>query len=292
MKIAIITFSPSGHSLKAAEIIKKRCQEHSATVKLINLTGQHDLLFEQHRKENLREALGEYDLLFIGGPIYAGHMERNILNAIKNLPKPDATHSNLVVPYATYGGAHSSVALEEMGTRLKKKKYKSILGIKIAAEHTLTATFSKVMNPGKPDKEEEEIIYTAVDRAFSICSKGRKQAVDQSKSFKYTPLKWRMVLKFATQEKIHGKFKQVKINADKCQNCKRCILKCPVNMFYFKDNKVQMAMDNERCILCAECYHVCPFDAIEHSYMDMAKKRLQDGHAPMEACQTAIYPSE
>ena len=146
MKVAIIIFSPSGHTLKAAEIIKKRCEEKNAITKLMNITGKRELLFGNRKKEHLEKQLGEWDLLFIGGPIYAGHMERNVLNTIKVLPKPDDKHSDLAVPFATYGGVHSSIALEEMGRYLKRKNYKSILGIKITAKHTLTTTLSMIIN--------------------------------------------------------------------------------------------------------------------------------------------------
>lgn len=88
MKIVIIVFSPSGHTLKAAEMIKNRCEEKDASVKLVNITGKNELLFDAERETNLKKQLGEYDLLFIGGPVYAGHMERNILNIIQMLPLP------------------------------------------------------------------------------------------------------------------------------------------------------------------------------------------------------------
>lgn len=290
MKVVIIVFSPSGHTLKVAEMIKNQCGKYTSSVRLINITRKREFLFETQKEKNLQKELGEYDLLFIGGPIYAGHMERNVLNTIQMLPNPDEKHANLAVPFASYGGAHSFVALEEMGTLLKKKKYKSLLSIKIVAKHTLTDTLAHVMNPDKPGEKEEALIMKAVGHVFEIIKKGNEYLVDQSKSFKYSSLKHRILFKIFTQEKIHGKYKNVKVDPDKCIMCKKCIHVCPVTMFDFIGGKIVMHPDNNRCILCAECFHNCPVNAIEHPYIEKARIRLQDGKIPMEKELSAIYP--
>jgi len=290
MKVVIIVFSPSGHTLKVAEMIKNQCEKYKSSVKLVNITGKKEFLFDDNRKENLYNELGEYELLFIGGPIYAGHMERNILNAIEAIPNPDKEHVNHAVPFATYGGAHSSIALEEMGDLLKKKYYKSLLGIKIVAKHTLTETFSNIMNPNKPGKEEEEFVNKAVDQVYKIIEKKEQFIIDQSESFRYSPLNERNFFKLNSQEKLHNSYKNVGIIQDSCIKCGKCIHVCPVKMFYISNGKINMHTDNKRCILCAECFHNCPVNAIDYPYIEMVRKHLQDGNKPMEEELSAIYP--
>ncbi len=289
MRVVIIVFSPSGHTLKVAEMIKKQCEKHTSSVRLINITKKNEFLFENKRQENLQKEIGEYDLIFIGGPIYAGHMENHILQTVRMLPNPDKQHANLAIPFASYGGAHSSIALQEMGNLLRKKKYKSLLGLKIAAKHTLTNTFSNVINPDKPGEKEEALIIKAVNRIFKILEQG-SNLVDQSKSFRYSSLKERIILKIFSQEKIHRKYKTVSVNQDKCIKCKKCIKVCPVNIFDYIENKIKMHKNNNRCILCAECFHNCPTNAIKYPYIEKAKIRLQDGNIPMEKELSAIYP--
>jgi ferredoxin/flavodoxin len=291
MNVSIIVFSPSGHTLKAAQMIEKAFKNKNSNVKLVNITGKEEFLYGGQIKESIERELGEYDVLFIGGPLYAGHIEHNVLNTIKALPRPDEKHSNLAVPFVTYGGVHSSVALEEMGRYLKKKRRKSILGIKIAAKHTLTVTYSNVIYADKPGFEEEKIIMEAVDRVISIVREGRKAAVDQSRSFKYAPRKERIMFRIFSQEKFHKNFKNVTVNTEKCTKCKKCISVCPVDMFRYSDGIISMHRDKSNCILCAECFHNCPAGAIEHLYIEMAKRRLKDGFIELEKVQSAIYPA-
>jgi NAD-dependent dihydropyrimidine dehydrogenase PreA subunit len=99
------------------------------------------------------------------------------------------------------------------------------------------------------------------------------------------------MMRFFTQEKIHGKFKHVKIIQEKCIKCKKCISVCPVNMFEFSDGSIVMNPENSRCILCAECFHNCPAEAIDHPYIERARKLLKDGYAHLEEVPSAIYPT-
>ncbi len=289
MRIAIIVFSPSGHTLKVAQMIEEQCKQHLASVRLIDITRKNKFLFDDNRQQNLITALGKYDLLFIGGPVYAGHMESNILKTIELLPAPDDTYSNLVVPFLTYGGAHSSIALEETGALLREKKYKSILGIKIVATHTLTKNFAKVMNPDKPSNEEKELIRKAIDYIFETIKKGN--ITDQSKAFEYSPQKERELFHSFKQENIHKKHKTVDINQEKCIKCKKCINVCPVNVLGFDKNGRVVNKNKDRCILCAECFYVCPTEAINYSYFEKAKERLQNGFVTQEKELSRVYPN-
>lgn len=290
MKVSIIVFSPSGHTLKVAHMIQKAFEERNNLVKLINITGKTEFLYGNDVEAHLERELGEYDVLFVGGPIYAGHIESNVIKIMKALPFPDEKHSRLVVPFVSYGGVHSSIALEEMGEYLKNQNRKSILGIKIAAKHTLTPTLSKVIYPDKPGLEEENIVIQAVDRVIAIVEKGEKSAEDQSESFKYAPQEEREIFHKYSQEMLHKDHKDVSINIEKCIACKKCIMTCPVDMFEFSEEKVIIHRDKSNCILCAECFHNCPAGAIIHPYIEMAKKRLKDGFAKLEEVASAIYP--
>ena len=71
------------------------------------------------------------------------------------------------------GEVHSSVALKEMGKALNDRGYIPIMGIKIAAEHTLISIFKKRINPNLPGKVEDQILAEAAE----ITKKGIERQV-------------------------------------------------------------------------------------------------------------------
>lgn len=290
MKIAIIVFSPSGHTLKVAQLFEGVFKSKDVKVQLLDITKNEKYLNSNSIKDALEKELGEHDVLLIGGPVYAGHVEHNILRIIDNLPISRSKYGQLVVPFVTYGGVHSSVALEEMGKHLKKKGIKSIIGVKIAAEHTLTKTFNKVINKGRPNKDEEEIINSAVEQIIDIAKNDYKDIRDVSEVFKYSKLPERVFFNTHSQAFFHDKHKNVSVDKETCICCKKCVEKCPVNMFKECDGTIEIIKDKSQCILCGECYHSCPVNAINYPYIEMAKKRLKEGYIELEKDQSAIYP--
>ncbi len=288
MKVTIIVFSPSGHTLKAANMFKTAFEGNGVPAQLINITKNPDFLEEDGMTQRLEHALEAHDMLLIGGPIYAGHMESNVLRLIRNLPACNGKFGTLAVPFATYGGVHSSVALDEAGRLLKKKKRKSILGVKIAAEHTLTKTASKIICEGLPGENEEKIIAEAVEKIIAA-AQNPAAVKDAGKSFRYAKPMERLMFKLFSQEAIHKKFKHVAIDENVCTQCGCCVAACPVNLFEIQNGQVRIAEDRSLCILCAECYHQCPSGAIVHPYIEPAKVRLKDGNAQLEDIPSAIY---
>ena len=287
MKVSIIVFSPSGHTLNAAECIKQSFIKRGAEVQLINVTKNENYLNKEKIKTSLQKELDEHNILLIGGPVYAGHVERNVLNIIEQLPSPDEQFAPIAVPFVTYGGVHSSIALEEMGKLLKTSKRESLLGIKIAAEHTLTKTFSKFINENL--LIETSLIDQAVEEIIKIAKRDYDNITYASKSFCYSRITERILFKTFTQESFHKNFKNLSINRSKCFGCKKCVEVCPVNMYEVSSEGIIMGPDSSKCILCGECYHNCPAGAIRFPYLDKAKKRLKDGNAKLEEPQSAIY---
>ena len=291
MKAVIIVFSPSGHTLIAAHMIQKKIKDKGGTADIINITKDDSLLLasKSERQKILEDRLQEFDVLFAGAPVYAGHAESHILTIIEALPLPDQKRSKIAVPFITYGGAHSFIALEEMGRALKKKKYVPVLGIKLASFHTLSRFFHTKILENKPGDMEEGLIETAVNKVFALCSH-KEHIKDNSASFAYTKGPMRFMLKLLSQKKIHGKFKTVSIRREKCSACK-CISVCPINNFIFTDGRVSIK-NQKNCILCGECFYNCGCNAIDFAYRTVAQKRLNDGNIIFEKDISAIYPKK
>ena len=287
MKAVFIVFSPSGHTLIAARKFMSLLEDNGISCHMINITKNDKYLQDSAITKTLVDDLGEQHLLIPCAPVYAGHCEQNMLRTIRALPLVKEKQIP-AIPLVTYGGVHSSVALEEMGKALSDRGYIPIMGIKIAAEHTLTATFKKRINPNLPGTVEAQILAEAAEITEKVVND--KIAMDNvGKKLAYAPFMKRIMFRIFSQEKIHGKYKKVAINTEKCIGCKRCVAACPVNMFAYIDNTIQMVRDPKYCILCAECYHQCPVKAVVYPYIEVAKKRLSNGFAELENPQSEIY---
>ena len=230
MKAVIIVFSPSGHTLIAAYMIQKKIKDKGGTAGIINITKNGSRLFasKSERQKILEDRVQKFDALFAGSPVYAGHAESRILSILESLSLPDQQCSKITIPFITYGGAHSFIALKEMGRALKKKKYVLLLGIKLASLHTLSRFFHK----------------------------------DSSTSFAYTKDPMRFILKLLSQKKIHGEFKTLSIIRKNCSACKKYISVYPINNFIFTDGRVSIK-NQKNCILCGECFYNCSCNAID-----------------------------
>ncbi len=290
MNVSIVVFSPSGHTKKAALMFQGEFEKQKADVRLLDMTKNEALFDTAELKNYLDNKLGDWDLLLVGGPLYGGHIESYAAKIIHALPSPGAGRKNLALPFVTYGGVHTSVALQEMGQFLKNKGYKSIMGIKIAAKHTLTQSLSRVIYPERPGPEEETLIREGVGHCMALIREDPNKIKDQSPALKCPSLKKRIIFKKLTQEKLHQNFKNVRIIEEKCIQCRGCIKVCPLNIFGLKDGKVAMVKPQSTCILCAECFHNCPSGAIDHPYIERARKLLKDGYAQLEMPASAIIP--
>lgn len=78
----------------------------------------------------------------------------------------------------------------------------------------------------------------------------------------------------------------IRLKEANCKNCYKCIRHCPVKSISFSENQAQIISDE--CILCGECFIVCPQDAkIIRDDTDRAKALLA-GDAPVWA---SVAPS-
>lgn len=78
----------------------------------------------------------------------------------------------------------------------------------------------------------------------------------------------------------------LKLKKSNCKNCYKCIRHCPVKSIRFSDNQAFIVEDE--CILCGQCFVVCPQNAKEiRSDLSTAKELLRSG----EPVIASIAPS-
>ena len=71
----------------------------------------------------------------------------------------------------------------------------------------------------------------------------------------------------------------LKLKKSNCVNCYKCIRHCPVKSIKYSTGQAQIVSDE--CILCGQCFVVCPQNAKEIRYLDKLVDELAKGK-PME----------
>lgn len=78
----------------------------------------------------------------------------------------------------------------------------------------------------------------------------------------------------------------LKLKKSNCKNCYKCIRNCPVKSIKFSSNQANIVIDE--CILCGQCFVVCPQNAKEIVNDTEKAKLLLSGNSPVIA---SIAPS-
>lgn len=293
LKVAIIVFSPSGNTLSTAKFFEQSFLKRNAQVQLINFTARKEISDQDSIANYLNETVHPHDVLCIGGPVYAGHLQENVKNIIKALPLPDEKWGSLVVPFISYGGVHSSIALKEAGALLRKGKRKNISGVKIAASHSLTKKFDFSINESKPGEDEIQVIEAMADRVLDCFGKEIEEIEDVSSSFSYISFGENLLYRIVSEKMFHKMmFGEREFKYKQCSGCGICAKKCPMQIIEMKDKKPEINENSSaKCCYCAECFNRCKFDAIS---WDLSKSKKYLSHmnskGKLESQQSAVYP--
>ncbi|HBE79263.1 MAG TPA: 4Fe-4S ferredoxin [Firmicutes bacterium] len=298
MKIAIVVFSPSGNTLKVAEMLKKELVKQENEVQLLDITRNREIFKTGGFKDFLDKQLEEHDLLCIGGPVYAHHLHYNVQDVIRSLPRPGGKWGKLAIPFVTYGTISSGIALHEASVLLKRSGRKTIYGMKLEAFHCMSRLLSIQVGKGLPDQGSLVIIRELVKRIGLLNKTQWGQASDITPTLDYQSLIGKLKAKCIFRERFWHRhiYPQLEIKHDSCKLCGQCIKACPVQRLMIIKGTVAMSQGPE-CIHCGECIRACPVQAIkfqcdlqkwEHLFAEAA-----EGKGPMpsrERPKSSIYP--
>ncbi|MFX1283438.1 MAG: EFR1 family ferrodoxin [Promethearchaeota archaeon] len=295
MKIAIIVFSPSGNTLKVAKMLESHLLENNILVQIVDITRTKEVFRYRTFGQYLKQHIEEHDVLCIGSPVYAHHLHYNVQDLIKSLPPPGDGWGRLAIPFITYGGINSGVALQEAGHLLKKTGRIPIAGMKINSQHSLTKLpqISVKVNEGMPGKEIDPLIEELSHKLLN-----GEGFTDASKEFCYQKLKVRIKAKTIFREKLWQNYlypKQV-INLEKCIHCSKCSNICPVQRIEMIDKRPTIPKGSPSCIHCGSCVSHCPSHAITFNTnwnrWNKLLSKAAAGHGPLpsnEVPKSAVY---
>jgi len=292
MKASIIVFSPSGNTARAAALLATVLDRSGIANTVLNITGDARYFLAKDKRAFLRAALPEHDILFVCAPVYAHHLQYHVKDLIEALPEPGTGRGRIAVPFVTYGGISSGIALEEAGRFLRKGGRTVIAGIKIASSHRMTRAFmSAEFNANRPEAPAVEAIEELIRR---IKETEMAKPQDRAKELRYQPMKKRFVANAIFVEKrCHERmYPKVVINREQCIGCGKCVTVCPVCHLERAEDGTITPHENTACIHCFSCIAECPEKAV---YPQGDLERARSFMARMiekgtEKPETSVYP--
>ena len=75
----------------------------------------------------------------------------------------------------------------------------------------------------------------------------------------------------------------LRLKKSNCKNCYKCIRQCPVKSIKFQNNQAHIIEDE--CILCGQCFVVCPQNAKEIRNDTGAVRELIAAGKPGSTCR-------
>jgi ferredoxin/flavodoxin len=263
MKVTIIYFSPSGNTEAVAKKMANVLEQNDSEVQLINISGSKEIFVDKDYIGFLKKYVKAHDLLFVGSPVYAHNIQYHMLELLRKLPVADGKFwSKEVIPFVTYGGISSGIALEQAASTLKITKRKVIAGIKISASHQMIAAIrGREYNHQRPQAELDFLLSQMMDL---IRDKKNYALEDKSGLLKYQPFTEKLKIRLIFDEKTWHKkrYPKITINYEKCSQCGECTENCPV--LHLTLNLEEVVLNpNSECIHCMNCLTNCNSGAIE-----------------------------
>ncbi|TCO68803.1 4Fe-4S dicluster domain-containing protein [Marinisporobacter balticus] len=225
--------------------------------------------------------------------MYAHHLQYHIKDLIKNLPKPLNGWGKVAIPFVTYGGIHSGIALEEAGKLLKKSGRKVLAGLKVSSSHRMTRAF--MIEEYNSCPSEDKIISTIEELVERVRSVDLYSLKDKSKYLNYQSRKTYLKANIVFKEKVwHEKrYPKVVIDDNECIRCGKCINVCPICHLQQNLDKSTIKNINNPCIHCFNCVIECPQKSISLvGNLETAKKIMENMiKTAKEDSDTYLYPT-
>lgn len=247
-KAAIVYCSPGGSTRHVAQVIGKELKK----VDMIVLSA--DLGKGDDGSSVINEVENGKTCLFIGSPVYVNHPVPPIMQFISRLPK---NADVCAVPFVSWGGVSSGIALYEMGKALTDRGFTLVGAGKVLALHSMMWQCENPLGEGHPDEEDDQLIQELVTGVLKKIATGSAEAISLS-DLAYQTEKVHSEMEKMTLEIAKGRMPKKAINEDLCTECGVCSETCPVQAIMLSP----YPEFGENCIYCFQCVRDCPEKAI------------------------------
>lgn len=248
-KVFIVYFSSSGSTRHVARVMEKRFKELHIEPSLFDLAENSEL------PQVISEQIRPDSCLIVGSPVYVSHAAPPIMQFIARLTP---VTSGSAVPFITWGGASSGIALFEMGRELQKKGFKILGAAKVMAVHCLMWQLENPLGKGHPNPKDERMVEELIDEI------SRQMQSDHSEGIDLSDLAYQKEEIHAEMEKMSLELAKAhmpvrEVDEELCNQCEICAEVCPTASVAF----VPYPVFGESCIFCFSCMRNCPEGAVK-----------------------------
>lgn len=244
----IVYFSPAGTTRLVAETIRQRLLDHHCRVEIVDLGVRHAA-----PSQFAFDRAGAPTCLWIGSPVYCDHPVPVVSVWIDTLVQGTAGYA---VPFVTWGGVTSGLALAEMAASLAAKRYVPVAAAKVLAVHSSMWRVPEPLAQGHPDHADLDQVRTLVDVVVDRLAQADVAPLEMSRLDYLTPV---MRAEAQVKSLAAAKSAMPPLSADqqRCTSCGLCAEICPTRAITLDPQPVIGAS----CVLCLQCVRSCPEEA-------------------------------
>ena len=273
----IVFLSPAGTTGSVARIILSQLKLHGCNTELIDLSRLHNSI-------ELADCYANWPArccLWLGSPVYCDHAVPLVEEFVRELPN---NCDGFAVPFVTWGGVTSGLALPEMATILKDKGFIPMGATKVLATHSSTWSAASPLAAGHPDQKDFQLVLQLVDSVVEKLSLDHFEALDISQ-LNYLPKKMQTSAAAKSLALVKAAQPPLQIDESVCNKCGVCVSVCPLRCIQLQPFPVIGA----DCIRCLQCVRNCPENAFLFDVTPLQIRLCKLFEASEEKPQSQIF---
>lgn len=277
IKVFVVFHSPAGSTRHVAEMIQAAFARRKTQVQLTDLAKNRDV----SPFLDAFQTAGRGGCLFVGSPVYRDLAIPPVMRFIDALPE---TPGALAVPFVTWGGACSGVALWQLGDALIRKGFRIVGAAKVLAVHSMMWRVQDPAGKGHPDETDGRQIQELAGTLAARFNSG-DVAVMSLDALDYQPRGRSEQMK----KKLNAPWMIVpkQIDEKACTQCGVCEEACPVEAVALSP----YPRFNPKCCDCFNCIRLCPEKAIHPAIaVDQIEEHIRERVRTINECpHTQIF---